>query len=87
MNDKTTVLTERGQVSVPASIRREVGLKAGESLRWERLSDTEMRVVVERNVAPQGAYAALGYARRWLPAGAAGRTDEVMKELREGEER
>ena len=86
MNDKITVLTERGQVSVPASIRRAVGLKAGESLRWERLSDTEMRVVVERNVAPQGAYAALGFARRWLPAGAVGRTDEVMKELREGEE-
>lgn len=84
MNDKTTLLTERGQVSVPASIRREVGLKAGQLLRWERLSDTELRVVVDRQAAPQGAYAALGYARRWIPAGSAGRTDEVMQELREG---
>jgi bifunctional DNA-binding transcriptional regulator/antitoxin component of YhaV-PrlF toxin-antitoxin module len=85
MNDKTTILTERGQVSVPASIRREVGLKPGASLRWERLSDTELRVVVDRPAAPQGAYAALGYARRWVPAGSAGRTAEVMKESREGE--
>lgn len=87
VNDKITVLTERGQVSVPASIRREIRLKAGESLRWERLSDTEMRVVVERPIPPEGAYAALGYARRWIPAGTVGRTDEIMKELREGEDR
>jgi AbrB family looped-hinge helix DNA binding protein len=85
MNDKVTILTERGQVSVPASIRRDVGLKPGESLRWERLSDTELRVVVDRQTTPQGAYAALGYAVRWLPPGAKIRTDEVMRELREGE--
>jgi AbrB family looped-hinge helix DNA binding protein len=85
MNDKVTILTERGQISIPASIRREVGLKAGESLRWERLSDTELRVVVDRQITPQGPYAVLGYALRWLPAGAKIRTDEVMRELREGE--
>ena len=87
MNENVTILTERGQVSIPASIRRQVGLKPGQLLRWERLSDTEMRVVVDHDAQAQGAFAALGYARRWLSAGeGVVRTDDIVRELREAEE-
>ncbi|MGE9292287.1 MAG: AbrB/MazE/SpoVT family DNA-binding domain-containing protein, partial [Puniceicoccales bacterium] len=29
-------MTERGQISVPASIRKDLGLRPGQRLRWER---------------------------------------------------
>jgi AbrB family looped-hinge helix DNA binding protein len=86
MNDNSTILTERGQVSVPASIRKEIGLKPGQVLRWERLSDTELRVIITSPPSAQGAFAALGYARRWLKPGTMPHTDNVMCDLRDGEE-
>jgi AbrB family looped-hinge helix DNA binding protein len=41
-----TTLTDRGQVSMPASIRRELGLRPGQTLLWKRLSADEARVKV-----------------------------------------
>lgn len=81
MND--VVITERGQVSVPAGIRREMGLRAGQRLHFERISDREIRVLVA-DVAPVGPLSVLGYGKRMRDGGTR-RTEDWMKELREGE--
>ena len=80
----TTVVTERGQVSIPAAIRKELGLKTGQPLVWERISDRECLVRIPSKKKPLGAMAMLGFAARFR--GEKGRrTAEVMAELREGE--
>ncbi|MBA3386555.1 MAG: AbrB/MazE/SpoVT family DNA-binding domain-containing protein [Chthoniobacterales bacterium] len=84
MNTRTTVVTERGQVSIPAAIRKELGLKPGQALVWEKLSDRECLVRVPRKKKPLGAKAMLGFAARLR--GEKGRpTAEWMAELRAGE--
>lgn len=84
MNTQTTVVTERGQVSIPAAVRKALGLKAGQPLVWETLSDRECLVRVPRKKKPAGARAMIGFAARFR--GEKGRsTAEVMAELREGE--
>lgn len=87
MKDELTTLTERGQVSVPASIRREMKLEPGQELIWRRLSEDEVRVQVLRRKKPRGAASVIGcgkelHQERGWPT----RTDEWMKVLREGEE-
>ena len=42
MNGDVCTLTERGQISMPASLRRKMHLKAGQKLRWESVSETEI---------------------------------------------
>jgi len=81
MND--TVVTERGQVSVPASLRKAMGLHAGKKLHWEQVSDREIRVSLKEE-QPAGPLAVLGYARR-LSTKAPRRTADWMREIREGE--
>ncbi len=81
MNDSS--LTERGQVSVPAGIRKAMGLLPGQKLHWEQISDREMRVSVHEET-PTGPISVLGYARRFRSEPAR-RTADWMRELREGE--
>ena len=76
-------LTERGQISVPAALRKAMNLRPGQRLKFAAVSAHEFRVFTE-NDAPAGPVAMLGYARQ-LRAGAARRTSEWMKELRAGE--
>lgn len=84
MRKQTTVVTERGQVSIPAAIRKELGLKTGQPLIWEKISDRECLVRIPRKKKPLGAVAMIGFAARFR--GEKGRpTTEVMAELREGE--
>jgi len=84
VRSQTTVVTERGQVSIPAAIRKGLDLKPGQSLVWEKLSDRECLVRVPRKKKPLGAMAMIGFAARFR--GEKGRrTSEVMAELREGE--
>lgn len=84
MSAQTTVVTERGQISIPAAIRREMGLKPGQPLVWEKLSDRECLIRVPQKKKPLGAKAMLGFAARFR--GEKPRpTDEIMAELREGE--
>lgn len=80
--DKAT-LTERGQISVPAALRKAMNLRPGQQCRFAAVSDHEFRVIVE-TPAPAGPLAMLGYARK-LRAGPARRTSDWMRELREGE--
>ncbi len=80
MNEST--LTERGQISLPAALRRTLRLRPGQKLRFEAVSAREFRVFAPPSDA-QGPLAALGYARR---LGARARaTKDWMKDLREGE--
>lgn len=81
----TTVLTERGQTSVPAEVRRRVGLKPGQQLSWQVVSDTELRVTLPPPGDVPGPLAVLGYARKFSPDDNRS-TDEIMQELRDGED-
>lgn len=79
-----STLTERGQISVPAALRRKMRLEPGQRLRWEAISEREARVIVE-STEPAGPLAALGYARKNIGGRKPRRTAEWMKELRAGE--
>ena len=81
MNKAT--LTERGQISVPAALRKAMKLRPGQRLRFAPVSDHEFRVLTQ-NDEPPGPMAMLGYARK-LRAGPPRRTSDWMHELREGE--
>jgi len=81
MNEST--LTERGQISVPATLRKAMNLRPGQRFQFAAVSDREFRVIA-RNDTPAGPMAALGYARR-LRIAPARRTSDWMQELREGE--
>ena len=48
----TTTMTSKGQVTIPAPIRRNLGLKAGESVRFKLGNNSQ--VVVEKNDWKQG---------------------------------
>ena len=79
-----TIITERGQTSIPAELRREMHLIPGQTIIWEKVSPTECRVIVPPTPAVKpDPVAAIGFARRHgLPAHT---TAEWMKILREGE--
>ena len=80
-----TIITERGQVSIPAQLRRDMCLMPGQTVLWEKVSATECRLIVEpRAVIKPDPFAALNFAKEHgLPQR---RSDEVLAELREGEE-
>jgi len=84
MDKQTTVVTERGQVSIPATIRKELGLKTGQPLVWEKISDRECLVKVPRKRKPVGAMAMICFAAK-IRCEKGRRTAEVIAELREGE--
>jgi AbrB family looped-hinge helix DNA binding protein len=77
-----SVVTERGQVSIPSQLRRELGLEKGRKLLWEKLGEHEIRVVVLPEVEPRGARAMLGFARRFRSTRS---TRDWMDDLRDGE--
>jgi len=78
-----SVITERGQVSIPAHLRKELGLEKGRRLLWEKSGDQEIRVVILPDREPRGAMAMLGFAKSFRPTR---RSQDWMKELREGED-
>lgn len=78
-----TVVTERGQVSIPAPLRRELGLAKGKRLLWEVVGPRQLRITLLEDGRPAGAEAMRGFARRFRPEPRA--TAEWMGELREGE--
>ena len=82
----TTVLTERGQISVPSKLRRRLHLKTGQRFLWQPIADSTMRVVVlpEEGKVP-GPLGVLGWAERFFKGSRLPRSDEALRELREGE--
>jgi bifunctional DNA-binding transcriptional regulator/antitoxin component of YhaV-PrlF toxin-antitoxin module len=81
---RISVVTERGQVSIPVELRKELALEKGRRLLWEKAADSELRVVVLPEREPRGSLGMLGFARRFR---ATRSTAEWMAELREGEDR
>lgn len=81
---ETTVVTERGQVSIPAELRRDLDLAPGRRLRWEKVTPAELRVVVLPEDRPRGAKAMLGFARRFRDRPRS--TEDWIRELRDGED-
>lgn len=77
-----SVVTDRGQVSIPAHLRQELGIEKGQRLLWEKSGEHEIRILVLQEPAPRGAKAMLGFARRFRTTR---KTQEWMDELREGE--
>jgi AbrB family looped-hinge helix DNA binding protein len=84
MRPMICTVTERGQVSIPAALRKAMGLKPGQKLVWEKISDHECRVRVSRRVRPPGPVAVLGMVKRDRRSGPK-TTDEWMALLRAGE--
>ncbi|HEV3077260.1 MAG TPA: sporulation regulator [Thermoanaerobaculia bacterium] len=80
---RISVVTERGQVSIPAELRKELALGKGRRLLWEKAADSELRVVVLPEQEPRGSLSMLGFARRFR---ATRKTADWMAELREGED-
>jgi AbrB family looped-hinge helix DNA binding protein len=58
-----STLTERGQISIPAALRKAMNLRPGQRVRWERISEREARICIPHDV-PAGPLAVLGYARK-----------------------
>lgn len=86
MKNELTTLTERGQVSIPAAIRREMRLEPGQELIWRKLSEDEVRVRVVRRRKPLSAASVIGCAKKLhAERGWAIRTDDWVKALRAGE--
>ena len=72
-------------MSIPAQLRRDMNLQPGQTIVWEKVSAKECRLIIQPRTAikpdPVGALKFAmehGLAQR--------RTDEVLAELREGEE-
>jgi bifunctional DNA-binding transcriptional regulator/antitoxin component of YhaV-PrlF toxin-antitoxin module len=83
--DMITTVTERGQTSIPAKLRRKAGLSPSKRLHWFAVSDREFRVVVETTDEAPGPLAALGWATRYHRGGTP-RTDDALREIRAGED-
>lgn len=79
---KISIVTERGQVSIPANLRKELSLAKGQRLLWEKVGDREIRITVLSEPEPHGAIAMLGFAKRFRSTR---RTQDWLSELREGE--
>ena len=80
-----TTITERGQVSIPAELRREMHLTPGQTLIWQKVSPTECRVIVPpKTKVKADPVAALGFAKEHGLETT--RSDDWMKMLREGED-
>ena len=77
-----TKVTERGQASIPAAVRKRLDLRTGTRLVWEAVSDHEVRVRVQVDAAVEGPRSMLGYAKSFRTTRP---TAAWMKELREGE--
>lgn len=81
----TTALTARGQISVPAQIRRRLDWKPGLKLSWklDAQGTCQLKPVTSHQKIA-GPKAMLGYAQKFHPAKVR-RTDAVLRELRAGE--
>ena len=83
MKTHVTTLTERGQISIPADFRAELGLKPGDKLLWSANGDRTLLLTTVEIPKRKGAMAMLGYAKTFRETMS---TAEWMKILREGEE-
>jgi len=82
MKTLSTVVTERGQVSIPAEIRKQMRLEPGMRVVWELNDSGTCSVSKAQEQKPRGARAMLGYAATFRKPR---KTSDWMSELRDGE--
>ena len=82
MKTMATTVTERGQVSIPATVRKRLNLTPGQRVTWEPISDHECRMKVAPESPILGAKAIFFYSSNFLRVR---RTSEWMDEIRQGE--
>ena len=82
MKTLVTRITDRGQISVPAQVRRRMRIEPGTRIVWQAVSDHECRITVQKAGTGEGPLAVLGFARNFRQTRT---TAEWMKELREGD--
>lgn len=82
MKTLATMVTERGQVSIPTQVRQQLHLTSGQRVTWEILSEHECKMVVVTESHVPGAKAMLGYASKFRKPRT---TRDWMTKLREGE--
>ena len=83
MKTHVTTVTARGQISIPADFRAELGLRPGVKLLWTAPGDRTLRLSVLEPPKRKSFVEALGYAKTFRETMT---TAEWMKLLREGEE-
>ena len=84
MKTMVTKVTERGQISIPASVREYMDIHPGMSLLWNPgSSPRSCTVTVVQKRKRKGAMAMLGYAATFRETRT---TEDWMQELRAGEE-
>lgn len=83
MKTHVTTVTARGQISIPADFRAELGLRPGLKLLWTAPGDRTLRLSVREPPKRKSFVEALGYAKTFRETMT---TAEWMKLLREGEE-
>ncbi|MBR3085977.1 MAG: AbrB/MazE/SpoVT family DNA-binding domain-containing protein [Kiritimatiellae bacterium] len=83
MKTHVCTLTERGQISIPADFRAELGLKPGDKLLWSTSGDKTLLITTVEVPKRKSFKSAIGYAKTFRKTMS---TAEWMKILREGEE-
>jgi AbrB family looped-hinge helix DNA binding protein len=83
MKTHVTTVTARGQISIPADFRAELGLRPGLKLLWTAPGDRTLRLSVREPPKRKSFVESLGYAKTFRETMS---TTEWMKLLREGEE-
>jgi AbrB family looped-hinge helix DNA binding protein len=83
MKTMITMVTERGQISIPSAIRRALGVSSGERLIWEATGEHECRVRRLEDTPIKGAMAMRGFAKQFRKVRP---TQAWLRELREGED-
>jgi len=86
IDSRQTTVTERGQTSIPAVIRKESKLKKGQALEWEMISKREFRVWVVSSEKKGSLRKAFGYAKRHNTFRGMS-SDAVLRKLRVGEKK
>jgi bifunctional DNA-binding transcriptional regulator/antitoxin component of YhaV-PrlF toxin-antitoxin module len=83
MKEAVTTLTERGQVSMPSSLRKKLGLLPGRKIIWKYISENEIRLLIgDRKPKQKGM---MRGAMKKYQIGESRTTADWMKVLREGE--
>lgn len=83
MKTLSTVITERGQVSIPAAIRKRLNLTPGMRITWSLNSENQCVIKPVISARVVGAKAMLGFASTFNDNSKS--SDEWLSELREGE--
>ena len=84
MKTLATIVTDRGQVSIPTEIRKRMNLVSGTRVVWTLEPDGTCVVSSAPRPKPVGARAMLGYAATFCDNRKT--TADWMAELREGEQ-